>query len=351
MTFIYKSFKETSPVSGSERTQESFNRSTGSATATRFFVGNWIDRLDFVFEYLFSTVSSTPTSTSFLKPKEYPDLKGLYVNDIKINGEGTATWDDIEKKSIWERARVTVEYDRFTSESDNSDQDEDSYKDYIYISENIDSHVEKLTIDRHDIVTRNGDAILGLAAGAVLGEGADHGVTIATATIILNKNGVITPPWELAGRLLGAVNLTTFITPSGFICPPKTLRFDGPTGNTKVNIMDGGGLINEDAFPLPVWDFSLKFEFNRKGWNNKFHRGRFIDALVNGKPFHDVLDLWPLVFGKAPNAEFTNNLDIIANANEIIDNFLEEGLTLESDAIQIQLQRIRNAKSDLGFRV
>lgn len=355
-SFVYSDFKELSPVAAGENTQESYDAQSGTVTATRYFVGSWANRKDFIFNYLFQPTSLGEGSTLFLKPAEYPDLKGLYASNVQVRGAGIGVWDADEEKTVWERARITVQYTRSPqNQSDESDQEQDGLPDYLFVDEAIDSHVELLTIPGAKVVANEAVAAVNglpaVAVGDILHEEGEESKVIASATIVLNRNRILVPPWEYVGYILGSVNSNTFITPSGFICPAGTLRFDGPSGNTKVNVFDQTGLEDEDAFPIPIWDFSLKFEFNVEGWNKKLVNGKFIDVLVGDQPKYKKRDFWPLVFGTTPDFNFLQQLAAIEGAVAGIQAGLLNGLDYHDPAIDAFRSTIKTAKSNLGFRV
>lgn len=338
--FIYEDFVEKTPIGGQGNTQESLDSISGQISATRMFEGSWEKRLDFVFEYLFGKVQLTDDDTTFLLPKAYPDIPSIYVSSVFMTGKGTPTYDTLKKRTIWERVVIEVFYTRKNNKSDGT-LDEENYTNNVFIDESIDSHVEVLTVPGAEVEID----------GVKQHEKGEELKVIPTATIILSRNDVIAPPWFFVNHLFGKVNSQVFITPSGYVCVPETLRFDGPTGKTKVNIFDGGGLLEEEAFPFPVWDFSLKFEHNPNGWNRKFVDGEFKVMRVNGKRKYALGDMWGLIFGRGVAGPFADQLNIINFNNAIIEAQLELGNGFDNPDVQNAIQAIKDAKAAMGFKL
>ena len=82
---------------------------------------------------------------------------------------------------------------------------------------------------------------------------------------------------------------TNFKTPSGFECesmwPHQTLRYDGISAMTKVDVFSGEGTYNENAYPLPIWEISHQFAYNPDGWNNERNEaGKIVDLRRKKQP-------------------------------------------------------------------
>lgn len=318
-------------------TTETLNLEAGSLSATRIFTGPWANRFSFIQKKL---------TTS------YPPFPQAIVSTINITGEGSAdTQEDVTLNYMpkWDRALITVNYNTITvsSSSNRAGQQfgtpeftQKENKDQRYIEEQIDAAPEFLNVDGKDLLDD---------AGAALHDEGRFHLLVVHLNISLRIPNVTHPNWDAIQARIGDVNDNGFVTPSGFPAQAGALRYDGPTGITKVNPVVG----LQGSSPLPSWDMTHQFSFNRRGWNNRWVDNRWqaiTDA--NGNPLFRAGNLYSIFFGLNADAFNTGTLLAISDDQETINNMLDDPAFREDGADFIAVSKRLNERiRSLGFRI
>ena len=331
--------------SRSHPTVENYNFDNGSITATRVFEGPWLSRQRFIFGTLLRPLDTVGGVTLLPSPAPYPDANIAFARSVAVLGKGKSYVKNNGMIS-WDRAELTVNYSTASgnvAQSIQASNDNESFTNAIYIDESVDFSAEQLSIP--------GESIL---IDGFRGGGVDKvSLTIIFADIILTQTQLIRPLWGNITLALGKVNRQVFVTPSGFMAKAETLRYDGPAGNTKVNIKNGTGEINERSFPLPVWEMSHMFKYNPNSWNKLPDKEGIFKSVVkfgDGKPLFALVDMYSIFGGKFD----TDKLNCLDDALETLAELLAGETSFVSPQLEIEIaaaqRRVEECKSDLGFR-
>lgn len=321
--------------------EEVLNIVEGTGSHRRWFKGPWDTRYDFVEEELLVAAGTFPA--------RHPDNPLLFIHVIRIKGLGESSWDDDNKKTTWERALVIAEYKTFEGSTGGDDPDSGTPEDYAkqkFVEESADSNIELITIPGEEIKKESDGLKLHM-------KGPFHRPFI-TESINIKIPRVLNPPWYAYNYLAGRINDSAFITPSGRAFQVGTLRFDGFTSETKINLNFNLTGVDEDEIIAPFYTLNLKFEYNWHGWNRKFIDGTWEDIQLssNDNPLLVEDDLWTLFFGYNPANGFNSgSLDDINTILASIRTSLETGLSITDLSIRALMQSAQILIQDLGFKV
>jgi len=119
----------------------------------------------------------------------------------------------------------------------------------------------------------------------------------------------------------GRVNGVVFITPSGRTYPKETLKYDGYSCSSKINVTNATG----ENFPMPVWDVQHRFSFDQIGWNKILEDGEKKEVRdKNDKRFFKTSDLHLIFMGYGTGHPFAfTDLDYIQTRLDNIAALLE----------------------------
>jgi len=249
--------------------QEDFNFGDGSVDLKRTFVGRWEDRIEFIKTAVFLQIdgnSNTGTQTIF-SPARYPGYELARAYRASIRARLPASGKDADDVITHRIAKVDVFYrvENFGG-TDPDDPDEDD-PDFVFVEESVESHTELIPIHGTftktsaritDQPTSNPDGSPYKAADTYLYE--EHKTRNYINTIYdykLKLPFVVFPRWGDMSNASGKLNRTVFITPSGLVCLPGTLRYDGISAVTKREL-------SRNAL---VWEMTHAFAFRRETWD------------------------------------------------------------------------------------
>ena len=268
---------------------ESFNIADGSFSAQRFFTGPWDERFNFCLQYLFTPFATGGSQLVGFRPKWYPDYKNSMVTNIEITGISKPGHNDIPGQAKFELARITATYrsvpatvTTLTAARAGSPQGTRETV-TLFIEESIESDIELKTWSGENFQLD----------GKKQHDKGWMAVPFVQLIITLKSVFCYNPDWEAIKQSLGKLHTrhptysaSNFKTPSGFECesefPNQTLRYDGISAMTKVDVFSGEGTYNDNAYPLPIWEISHQFAYIPDGWNNERDENGELQELRRG---------------------------------------------------------------------
>jgi len=291
---------------------ETFSIAEGKFSAQRFFTGPWDNRFNFCLQYLFAPFATGGSQVIGFRPKWYPDYKNSMVTNIEITGISKPGHNEVTGQAKFELARITATYESVpatvtTLTAARAGQAPGNRETVtLFIEESIESDIELKTWsgENFNLEDELGDKKNQHDRGWMAVPFIQLIITLKSVfcynpnweAIKYNLGKVHTrPPIGLAGRAelvannpnLSAIN---FKTPSGFECesayPNQTLRYDGISAMTKVDVFSGEGTYNNNPYPLPIWEISHQFTYNPDGWNNERDADGVLKKLRRGDGSH-----------------------------------------------------------------
>lgn len=340
-TEIYAGYKE---KKGSG--PESYNVIEGSFQATRIFIGPWSRRHEFIFDYLLEF-----DGVDFF-PRQYDAAPLAYVEEIEIEGLVGGADANEENFIEYDYAVITVTYRNKRATPPNKQQqqsDQERWINSVFLEEELDSDISIFLGERTEFRDEEGGNPLDVVVPVQL--------PVITATIVVTNTFVVRPYWLEMGALAGSINERAFIFPSGFVAPKNTLRYDGPFGQTKVNVVTGGGINDQEEYPLPIWSISQRFSFDKHGHNTVIEENGDFKKIqkADGKPMFDEGNFWAIFYG-FDSARFVWNgwndtLDDIDEQWDIIVDHVNNGGKYTDAVPSIAAATINGYVRALGFRI
>lgn len=324
---------------------EKISFSEGGFEATRVWEGPYNDRFNFIYNYL---VTYSSSSGRYL-PQRYPVNIPAYLDEVTIQGVGAIRHNSTTGMIEYDRAIITAKYKtKPYNQNDEEDQpDNERWVNKIFIEEEIDSNITIAQANKEEFKDH----------GVIIEAGGPLNIPIITATIIITETFVMRPWWFEIGVMCGVVNSLAFITPSGFVCPKETLRYDGPFGVTKVNPITGGGVNDQEEYPLPIWRLSHRFSFDRNGHNSVMKPDGTFRRVENADGFAPLKsdDLYMIFFGITGSLNLWGatgfNRSLIDASWAAIQNHINADPTnsyLDAEVL-FEIENIKNYVRAMGF--
>lgn len=319
---------------------EQLNIISGKFTAIRHFFGPWDKRFNFIFEELLVPTQYSGT-TVLAVPQAYPDLPVIHVDEVSITGEGKASVNILTKAPVFDRANITVTYKahnfQFAAESVTSVA---AYQNNIFLEEEHDEYIEQINF--------SGDKV---KVDGVLGNADDKYVfQNSKGDLVLSQKFIISPDWISLDFMKGKVNGTVFITPAGIVYAEETLRYDGYSASSRINVTNGGG----EDFPLPVWDVEHRFSINKLGWNNRVNPDEWTKKVTvrdaEGVRYFRRANLNHIFLSFSDTYDVVDT-DYIQTRLEAIETLMETDFPFGKPQYKIKLSEIRQKILDMGFRI
>jgi hypothetical protein len=324
-------------------TTERISFTQGTFEATRIFEGPWEDRFNFVFNYLYEEITGVGNTTNYAIPHQYPDYTGAYVDDVDITGMGSSSERSSDGAPVWERAMIAAVYRDKPWNFDTLPNDSrEAYTNAIFIEEGCDSDFE--------IFGLNGDDLKFTGEAVAAGDKISFNMTVINEFVSITTPLVSNPLWIAFQMAEGRINDEIFITPNGKVFNVGTLRYDGYSASTKLNIVE-----TPDDFSLPIWELRHKFAYNPYGWNSKYNAddGEWTEIkTVSGDTLFKPIDFWPIFFGFTPGFAAAD-LVAIETAYDAIENRLKLMVspTINDPFIIGQINTMYSVLRSMGFRV
>lgn len=367
-------YSEYTGEAGQAATRERFDWESGEITATRIFKGPWEDRIDFVNDHL---------------DKEYPDLPQAKLANVEILGIGVASVNSDTGQASWDTAQLTVTYKTLQQETPASPTKPQTVEDFSnrrFIEESLEGRVEILQVDASDYwvdsaanAQQFGTQYLQENEGLRLNALDKINLLDPTEILTLKQQFVGVPFWTEMHMARGKVNNNCFIAPSGIAFAAESLRYDGTTGRTKIDVDTRG---SEDN-PFPVWELEHSFAHKIVGWNTRLVDGKWqrivagrddgAGGLIQGNfPLFQNANLYSIFFGAGRTAFSTSTLteiDILLNAavnstvyllpgdsvvsrGGVIQRALNvNGMVVDQGLLRLDIRRIKRILLELGFNV
>lgn len=256
---------------------ENYSYENAIFEAEREFIGPWSDRFIFLKTTIFPTSINNNGIVSYLPPAQYPDLPQAYAYTASIRPYATPGYPvctGIDNSIVWEKCKILVKYRTPEFDPEPGGGGGGGSSNPVFITEQFDTSLSGLDVPISHSTSTTSD---------VEGEfQQDHRANLIIPninyrlTIHFLPESIFTTKAAVYESLLGKVNTTALITPSGpKASNPGTLRYDGPSGIRRYDI---GG--------LRTWEISHVFVFNRYGWNNQINleNGKFEEVHIKGNP-------------------------------------------------------------------
>ena len=256
----------------------------GKFEATRIFDGPWENRLDFIVALSWQVYEVDGQQVLF-PPAFHPEIKGIYAVKARVKGllktdRNTAT--NYIKHDI---ARITVTYDSTPIKGLKGGDGDNKNGTDPYIEEGITSSVNIIPIkisipqwtgDTQSTPVQSGDPVVGYDPVSKLPlyphytppetiqdftelKEVSFNKRIVTINYKLRIPLVLKPVWDIIRDCLGCVNELPFTTPSGLVAAPETLLYEGLSGITKRELLNGD----------LGWELEHSFNYYKPGWNTR----------------------------------------------------------------------------------
>ena len=322
---------------GQAPTRERFDFESGEITATRIFKGPWENRIDFIHDHL---------------DVRYPDIPQAVLANIDILGLGVSSVNDTTGQAEWERVQLTVNYKTLQQETPSNPRGEQNLDDFSkrrFIEEAIEGGVEMQQTEGASWQIADGEP----NAGDKLNELDKINKLLPLETLTIKQNFLGIPNWMEMHLARGKVNNNAWISPSGIPFASESLRYDGTTADTKIDIDTRG---SEDS-PFPVWELTHKFSHNVFNWNKRWHKGQYQRFIDNTFPSFQTnlfpqADMYSIFFGAGGRTFSTN---ILAQINTLIQDVLILVLanpnSIHSSVVRGKLRQIAVLIRSFGFNV
>jgi len=284
-----------------EATTESYDLANGKITVTRRVFGNWNLRIQFLKEFFLLTPEQGGLGNIYKSGASYPDIPECFAVRAELVGRGESSLNPVNGQIQWERAAIDLIYETSPQTQDDGSGEDDDLAKSNWLTESVSTSQEFLHVDGRNIVAADD--------GEQQGENGPFDILNVLLNLELHQEHIPVPPWQSIFNTLGKVNKNVFISPQLLIFPKETLRYDGPTGMTKINLVDGE----------IIWDITHHYVGNRLNWNKKINDAGQFEAmeLKGGRKLFEEGNLYgPLGI----NMGHGFNPDKIAN----IDNLLLE---------------------------
>lgn len=282
--FGYTEFKESA--------EENLDWLNGTVELTRVFDGPWENRLAFV-ESLLARVDEVGGTQVIFNPAFYPGYDDAFAYKCAIKGKLKVGRDTTENIITFDMARITVNYTapKFKF-PDKKNPNDTTPSDRLFVEESLQSSIEILPIkiqipiwtgETTENQIQSTDPIVGYEAFSPYdplypsydNSGPDGGAAALAAGFTLKEDTVnktivifnykLKIPiatkirWANIQEAAGKINSKDFITPSGLIAAPNTLRYDGVSAITK----------REISGKVLAWEIEHDFAFYKSGWNTR----------------------------------------------------------------------------------
>lgn len=318
----------------------------GSFTPQRIFEGPWKKRWDFINNEIMLYNGGD------YSPAKYPAGPNAWASSINVQGVGAIAQNSGEDNLIeYDRAIITVTYksERYNQPNDPNLSDAEKYINQIYFEEELDTGNNYIDITTEAFVSGSGE---------IIEPSRRFRIPQPTVDYQLTEPFLINPNWLEIGTLIGAVNNICLIMPSGFVMPAGTCLYLGPFGMTKVNVLTGGGINDQEEYSYPIWKLTHRFSYNFRGHNITVDKnGKFVPVQLVSTAATPIptASLWPIFFGWAagnsgpfPAGTLTDIDFAWETVRELVDNL---GFSYLDPDVQNHLNSIKTDVRSLGFRV